>query len=110
MSLDFYLEYEIDGHNIEVFWKNITHNLNTMADKCGLYTALWRPDENGFVYAKDIINILDEGYSELCLKSDYYKEFEAENGWGTYDGFKEFVKAVLEACKEYPNAKIRVSR
>ena len=110
MSLDFYLEYKIDGNNIEVFWKNITHNLNKMASEAGIYEILWRPDENGFIYAKDIINILDEAYSELVLNKKHYKKFDAENGWGTYDGFKEFVRCVLEACNQYPNATIKISR
>ena len=37
MSLDFYLQYECDGHDITVFDRNITHNLGKMADKARIY-------------------------------------------------------------------------
>ncbi len=31
----------------EVYSANITHNLGEMADKAGIYYALWRPEEKG---------------------------------------------------------------
>lgn len=68
MSLSFSLIYNNDGNDIEVFWRNITHNLIKMAKECGLYEVLWRPDENGFVYAKDIISALEQGYNELGMR------------------------------------------
>lgn len=110
MSLDFSLGYRNDNHFNEVFERNITHNLGAMANNAGVYNALWRPDENGFVKAKDIIEILEKGLKKL---KDNPKEFEkdnAKNGWGLYEHFVPFVEAVLEACKEYPNALIEVSR
>ena len=61
MSLDFYLNYKKDGNDIEVFSANITHNLNKMADKSGIYYALWRPNEKGWKKAKDIIPVLEKG-------------------------------------------------
>lgn len=45
MSLDFCLQYKNDGNEISVFDRNITHNLGNMADKSGIYYALWRPEE-----------------------------------------------------------------
>ena len=40
MSLDVYLKRE----GVEtVYCANITHNLNVMAGKAGIYEALWRP-------------------------------------------------------------------
>lgn len=108
-------EYEPVGRCRKVkekymFAFNITHNLGTMADACGIYTALWRPDENGYTYAKDIIKILEDGFQELQSNPEKYRPFSAKNGWGTYEQFLPQVKAVLDACKEYPDAIIRVSR
>ena len=110
MSLDFYLGYENDGHFNEVFDINITHNLNSMAEAAGIYKALWRPDENGFKKSKDIIQILEIGLKKMKENPEEFKKYNPSNGWGTYEGFIQFVESVLEACKEYPNALIEVSR
>lgn len=110
MSLDFYLQYRIDGNEIEVFDRNITHNLTTMADKAGIYYALWRPEEKGWKFAKDVVPALEKGLKKLKAKPKYFEKFNAENGWGLYEHFVPFVEEVLEACKKYPNADIYVSR
>ena len=110
MSLDFYLSYKNDGSYHEVFERNITHNLGEMAEKAGIYKVLWRPDENGFKKAKDIIEILEKGLKKLKNNPKRFRKYDSENGWGIYDHFVPFVEAVLEACKEYPNAIIGVSR
>ena len=110
MSLDFYLQYEADGNEITVFDRNITHNLWNMADKAGIYEALWRPEEIKAVYARDVVERLEAGLEDLNKRPKYYEKFNAENGWGLYEHFVPFVGAVLEACKKYPSAKIYVSR
>lgn len=110
MSLDFYLEYEEDGQKIEVFSNNITHNLGKMADKAGIYEALWCPEEIKAKKAKDIIEILEKGLGKLKAKPRYFRKFDAFNGWGLYEHFVPFVEECLEACKKYPNARIYVSR
>lgn len=108
MSLDIYLICECCKNS--VFEKNITHNLNIMASKVGIYKALWRPEEINAIYGKDIIKLLEKGLKELKAKPTRYKKYNSPNGWGIYEHFVKFVEAVLEACKEYPNAKIEVSR
>lgn len=110
MSLDFYLEYEVDGNEVEVFWRNITHNIGKMADKAGIYYALWRPEEKGWKIASDVVPTLEKGLKKLKEKPEYFEKFNSENGWGMYEHFVPFVEEVLEACKKYPNAKIIISR
>jgi hypothetical protein len=109
MSLDFYLQYEIDENEIEVFSTNITHNLTKMANAAGIYEALWHPDRIKAVYAKDIIPVLVEGYKKLIENPKEYKLLDSPNGWGMYEHFLPFVKNVLDACRQYPNAKITTS-
>ena len=105
MSLDFCLiekeEYVLD--------KNITHNLNVMADKAGIYDCLWRPSENGFKYAKDIIPTLEKGLSDMKKRPEYFKQWNSSNGWGLYKHFIPWLEDVLKGCKDYPNAEISVS-
>lgn len=107
MSLDVYLT---QTQPTEVYWGNITHNLNKMAEKAGIYNALWRPEENGIETAQQLIPILEDGLRLLKRKPKYFQKFNAPNGWGDYDGFVRFVEKYLKACRDNPNAKVEVSR
>lgn len=53
MSLDVYLSKEVTEERT-VFSANITHNLGEMADKAGIYKALWRPED---LFEKPLKNI-----------------------------------------------------
>jgi hypothetical protein len=125
MSLDFYLEGpEVEEECIcdycehthmkkytpELFHDNITHNLASMAEAAGIYACLWRPDENNYEYAKQIIDILEKGIAELKKHPQKYIALNPVNGWGSYERLLIFTLEVLEACKEHPEAKINVSR
>ena len=95
---------------------NITHNLNTMAAECHvgdgltLYNVLWRPDEHGLKYARDLTKYLEEGYMNLDSHPEVYKAYNPENGWGTYEGLVKFVYNYWRACLKYPDSELRISR
>lgn len=120
MSLDvsLYRKYHISydgGKTLEekeecVYDANITHNLGKMADEAGIYYALWRPEEIEKSKAKDIIEILEKGLADLKARQGYFEQFNSPNGWGMYENFVPFVEKYLEACKEYPETDICVSR
>lgn len=93
-----------------VYTDNITHNLNKMAEKALIYKALWRPEEISITKASELIDILQEGYYFLTLCPDRFKKLNPENGWGNYEGLVKFVSRYLEACRNYPEAIIIVSR
>lgn len=93
-----------------VYSRNITHNLNTMADAAGIYKHLWRPDEIGITKAEQLIAPLSSGLVELMANPEKYKAFNPPNGWGDYGGLVEFVREYLEACKAHPSATVSVSR
>lgn len=98
------------GDTDSVYSANITHNLNKMADAAGIYKHLWRPDEIGITKAVDLIDPLTEGLAALRSEPDKFKAHNPPNGWGDYDGLMEFVANYLSACRQYPNATVRVSR
>ena len=101
----------IDSHKTkELYWANITHNLNQMANQAGLYGYLWRPGELGITKASDLIAPLATGLSFLKSHPDELRRFEPSNGWGTYEGLVEFVEKYLEACQAFPEATVQVSR
>lgn len=125
MSLDVYLEgeqvtepcrrQECDHEHERtrrpnLYWANITHNLNRMAGEAGIYEHLWRPDEIGITTARQLIEPLHKGL--VLLRSDpaRFRAFDAPNGWGLHEHLVSFVAEYLAACEEYPDATVRVSR
>lgn len=106
MSLDIALHKE----NKCVYEANITHNLARMASEAGIYFALWNPEELGVCKANQLIEVLEKGLLDLIRKPTYYMQFDASNGWGTYNDFIPFVAKYLEALRKYPDAEIEVSR
>lgn len=107
MSLDVYLRKK---QMVSVFDANITHNLNQMAAQAGIYDCLWRPDENGYTHASQLIKPLEKGLNELKGRPHHYKKYNPPNGWGTYDDFIPWLESYLQACKDHPDAEIEVSR
>ncbi len=93
-----------------VYERNITHNLNQMADAAGIYAAMWRPDEFGLSKARQLIEPLREGLAKLKADPDHFKQFNPPNGWGDYAGLVDFVEDYLRACEQYPDADVSVSR
>lgn len=101
-----------------------------MASEAGIYEALWRPytllieydipeDDYKAEYAfekahpmqaKDIVDALELGLADLKARPNYFEAFNSPNGWGMYEHFVPFVEKYLNACKEYPEAMINVSR
>ena len=94
----------------EVYWANITHNLNTMAEAAGLYRYLWRPDEIGVTKAKELIEPLTAGLMILKNDPERFKKYNPSNGWGDYEGLVRFVEDYLKACWRFPEAAVRVWR
>lgn len=127
MSLDITL---YNKENNSIYDTNITHNLTEMADKAGIYEALWRPhrlkkgynipesdhkaerefEDNSTTYAKEIIPIIQKGLLDLVSRPSYFKEFDSPNGWGIYKHFVPFVSEYLEALKNNPESIVKTDR
>lgn len=99
-----------------VYSANITHNLGKMADNVvlsnglTLYEVLWRPEEKGLSLARDISELLDEGWNILMSEPKTFMKFEPENGWGSYEGLCSFVYQYRNACWDNPDAELSISR
>lgn len=127
------------GKPVEVFWANITHNLNKMAQAALIYDACWRPellvnpDEAEDIRelehhgqwsdaealkaklpnkprASDLIGPLTKGLASLKAWPEHYKQFDSPNGWGLYEHFVPWVEKYLRACEAHPEALVEVSR
>lgn len=102
---------------VSVYEANITHNVNTMAAEVKLsngmtlYDVMWRPDEQeGLKFARDIAELLNEGWNILLSDPERFKKFNPVNGWGSYEGLEQFVYKYRNACWDNPDAELRVSR
>ena len=94
----------------QLYWANITHNLGGMANAAGLYLPLWQPGKVGITTAKQLIEPLREGLELLMRNPDQFIPLNPSNGWGNYDGLIIFVREYLEACEQYPDARVEASR
>jgi hypothetical protein len=107
MSLDVWLE---DEAGEELYSRNITHNLCEMADEAGIYGCLWRPDDLGITHARQMIEQLEEGVALLATHKAMFEAFNSPNGWGLWEHFLPFCADYLQACRDHPDALVRVSR
>ena len=113
MSLDITLRdncCESCGRSDEVYYTNITHNLGGMACEAVLYGVLWRPEQNGIVFAKDLIKPLIDGIRKMENDPARFKLLGDTNGWGTYEQFLPWLRKLLNACEDNPVAKVEASR
>jgi len=100
MSLDISLkEGEIELHS-----QNITHNLGRMAEELRIYTILWghKPVAN----ASKLIEPLTQAIERMKADPDKYRQFDASNGWGTYDDFLPWLIELRNNCENYPDASV----
>lgn len=92
------------------FEANITHNLHKMAEEAGIYKYLWEPEEIGITKAKQIIKPVEKGLAKMKANPEKFKKFDSPNGWGLYENFVPWIEKYLNACKNHPEADVKVSR
>lgn len=101
--------YEGEG-NSRVFSANITHNLTRMAKAAGIYDLLWDLTIEGedILTAGQMTEQLRMGIERMESDPDTYKTYNPTNGWGSYDDFIPWLKELLEACEEFPDAHVTI--
>jgi cobalamin biosynthesis protein CbiD len=113
MSLDVYL-FEIVGirepRESPLYSENITHNLAAMAKEAGCVDEVWSPEEKGITHAEQMIPVLENAIVKMALNRKQMEEHDAPNGWGTYENLLLFLQNYLAACKENPQALIRIRK
>jgi hypothetical protein len=108
MSLSVYLECK--SCHMQLYTAEVTHNLGEMAKYAQVYDAMWSPQKLNIEKASDLIPILEKGLHLLESEPDDARRYNPDNGWGNYEEFTEFTRNYLNACKEYPDASIRIYR
>lgn len=103
MSYDISFKVKVDGLDdcyVEVgdCTANITWNLREMIVKS---TGLeWKNEANNGL-CKDVIPHIANGYRELISYPEKYKQYEAENGWGTINSCRRFFKTILDDWESF---------
>ena len=107
---------EIEIETTEFWHGNITHNLAKMASVCLswrgyiLYDLLWR-DEMPTIDKCDYVSHLTDCLTYLKDDPEYFKQFNPENGWGTYEQLCDFVEDFIKALIDMPEgSRIEYSR
>lgn len=111
MSLDITLKMKACptcGVGEDSYWANFTHNLSRMANEAGFYRELWHPEKVGVKTAGQLVEPLRKGIEKMKADPEHYRQFDAENGWGTYDQFLPILEELLEACEKYREAEVEV--
>ena len=94
----------------ELYAATITHNLGAMASEGGFYQAVWRPDECGITHARQLIEPLFKAILLMVAEPERFRQHDSPNGWGLYEHFLPWLQKYLDACREYPEATVEVSR
>ena len=79
---------------------NLTHNFIVMAEKAGVYKALWHPTTLGIKNAAELLPYIEGALQNLYASPNYYEDFEAPNGHGTYWQFIDSLEALNKTCND----------
>lgn len=97
----------------EVYETNYTHNCGPMFS-----LAITKAIDNGKVYslsdlhdysANDVCVILDGAVSHMEHNKDQYLPLTPKNGWGDYDGAKNWLKDIAYNCHKYHCCTLKVN-
>lgn len=109
-SYDKLSEQDKNNYNESDRWHaNITHNLGNMAShvpiKIGLldtdlYIVLWRPEKIGIKTINNLLPLLVKGIYYMIDHRIELEQYNAPNGWGTYNDFMKFLLNLKQACED----------
>ena len=110
MSLDLHLEVDYCfacGRADGAWWRNATHNLVSMWQEAGVYSALYESDG---ARAGNLLDALRIGLADMTNRPEAYRALSPSNGWGSYEGAVDFLESLIRKCTEFPEARVRVCR
>jgi hypothetical protein len=110
VSLDFDLVIDACPHCLrgdERIEFNMTHNVSPMWRIAGCYEALYESEGKK---ASDVLPALLVAADHMEANAEQHLLLNPPNRWGSYDGALSWLRKVITACQENPDALIRVSR
>lgn len=92
-----------------LFWTNYTSNCGPMWREAGLNLHEWAYDKNGIRTAATLIEPLRAAIRNLEADPAKFKAMNPDNGWGSYETVVPWLRGILRACEEHPDARVYVS-
>ena len=80
------------------FEGNVTYNVSTMLRRAGIHPAIL----SGMT-VKEVRPVIDHACDLMADNPDYFRQFEAVNGWGTYETTFKFVTNLNEYLESAPD-------
>jgi hypothetical protein len=111
MSLDLSLLYNYCRHckrGEQIHTQNITHNLQPMWHKAGIYDALY--ESEGQVVTDLYVDRIRRAVQEMETNFNDYQKLDSPNGWGLARNALPWLQRWLAACRANPGATIHVSK
>jgi hypothetical protein len=107
MSYDvtLYVMRQTPGLYTDVYEANITSNLGAMF-RLALGVGF---KELAGMKAADAEPILAEAVWDMTMDERKYTPLNPANGWGSYESGLLFLRRLLQACQQNPDADIRIS-
>ncbi len=93
----------------DVFASNYTSNCSRMWDEAGCALRDWAYDKAAGRTAATLIEPLRTAIRAMEENPERFRAMEPDNKWGSYEGAMEFLRSILSACEQYPEALIYVS-
>jgi|SRR5579859_6509881 len=90
-----------------------TYNFRQMFD-AAFGDGYWADHLNG-KRCGDVIPLLERVVTDMRSRPDYYRQFDASNGWGRYDGdgngsiVDVVLQPMLDVCRQSPEGRIKIT-
>lgn len=91
-----------------LFSLNYTSNINPMIPTAEYHATIGRAYQDG-IKASELIAPLTSMVSKMADTPDACRALNPANGWGDYDRLMPLLRALLAACAENPDARVRIS-
>lgn len=96
------------GHQTDKLSFNYTYNVSPMWYK--IYPDAKNMVDIDGMTSKKAYELLADARSKLWLNPEEFIALNPDNGWGSYEGFLEFIGDLMQACIDNPNSVWESSR
>lgn len=105
MSWDLSGYVTVDGHDIEIFDANYTHNVNPMIRAAG-WEGFWPRLP---LAQPELVTRLALVLDEFDRDPKRFRGMNPDNGWGDFDSLRDLLRRIHDKAVDFPSSKWRFS-